>query len=122
VSFLSLNGWATLTGGQRDDDHDGYGNRCDAKFPFTAGALVGAPDLVQLRASLGQSRLLDSCGGAGNLPCAIFDLDEIVTTISAGDVSRFRALIGKAAGPRCTTCPLPCNAGASGSCEVLPHP
>jgi hypothetical protein len=31
--------WATTTGGQRDDDHDGYGNRCDAKFSGTG--LVG---------------------------------------------------------------------------------
>jgi hypothetical protein len=122
VAFVSLNGWATLTGGQRDDDHDGYGNRCDAKFPFTAGTIVGASDLVQLRGSLGQSRMLDTCGSSGVLPCAIFDLDEIVTTISAGDVSRFRALIGKAPGPRCTTCPLPCSAGATGTCEELPDP
>ena len=48
--FLFENPWATLTGGQRDDDHDGYGNRCDADFT-PAGLNVGGIDLVQVRDS-----------------------------------------------------------------------
>jgi hypothetical protein len=51
------------------------------------------------------------------VPCAIFDLDEAAVVIGAPDVARFRSLIGKLPGPRCATCPLPCSAGSSGSCE-----
>ena len=40
ADYLTANPWATLTGGQRDDDHDGFGNRCDAFFPGHAGLLV----------------------------------------------------------------------------------
>ena len=32
AGYLTTNPWRTLTGDQIDDDHDGYGNRCDAKF------------------------------------------------------------------------------------------
>ena len=46
ASFLGANPWATLTGGQRDDDHDGYGNKCDAKFPGVAGLFVSNGDLT----------------------------------------------------------------------------
>ena len=56
ANFLSTNQWATLTGGQRDDDHDGYGNKCDANFPGVAGLFVGTGDLTQFRASNGKSR------------------------------------------------------------------
>jgi hypothetical protein len=76
ASYLTTNPWATLSGGQRDDDHDGYGNKCDAKFPGTSGLFVGAADLTQYRASNGKNRTLDTCGTLGTRPCAIFDLDE----------------------------------------------
>ena len=115
--FLSANPWATLTGGQRDDDHDGYGNRCDAKFPGVSGSLVNASDLVQFRASNGRSRTGDTCGTNGTRACAIFDLDESGGLIGAGDLARFRQLQGKIIGPRCAGCPLACTAGASGSCN-----
>jgi hypothetical protein len=117
ADFVATNPWATLTGGQRDDDRDGYGNRCDGKFPGVAGTLVGAGDLAQFRASNGKNRTGDTCGTAGTRPCAIFDLDETGTVIGAGDLARFRQLNGKAAGPKCATCPLVCEAGASGSCQ-----
>jgi hypothetical protein len=51
ATYLSVSPWATLTGGQRDDDHDGYGNKCDAKFPGTTGAAVGTSDLTEFRAT-----------------------------------------------------------------------
>jgi hypothetical protein len=114
--FLTLNAWATLTGGQRDDDHDGYGNRCDGKFPGVAGSVVGAGDLVQFRASNGKNRANDNCGTTATRPCAIFDLDEAGAILGAGDLVRLRQLNGKAVGPKCPTCPLTCTAGASGSC------
>jgi len=117
LTYFGSNPWATLTGGQRDDDHDGYGNKCDAKFPGTVGAVVGAQDLGQLRASLGKLRSADTCGTTGARPCAIFDLDETGAVINSGDLGVFRALNGKVPGPRCPTCPLTCAAGTAGSCN-----
>jgi hypothetical protein len=120
--FLAANVWATLTGAQRDDDHDGFGNRCDAKFPTTPGIVVTSADLAQFRSANGKLRSVDTCGTAGIFPCAIYDLDEAGVVVGSGDLGVFRARLGKLPGPRCTTCPLPCVAGASGSCEELPHP
>jgi hypothetical protein len=116
AGFLTTNPWATLTGGQRDDDHDGYGNRCDAKFPGVAGTIVNSSDLAQFRASNGKNRTLDVCGTLGTRPCAIFDLDEAGLVLGSGDLSRFRVLNGKVVGPKCATCPLECVAGPAGSC------
>jgi len=119
-TFLGANPWATLTGGQRDDDHDGYGNRCDAKFPGTTGTAVGAADLGQFRTAIGKSRTVDSCGTAGTHPCAIYDLDESGAVINASDLGVFRSLNGKAPGPKCPTCPLACQAGTAGTCGAIP--
>ena len=110
----------TYTGGQRDDDHDGYGNKCDAKFPGVAGTVVGAGDLVQMRAAIGKDRREDLCGTTGVRPCAIWDLDETINTIGAGDLARFRQLSGKLPGPKCPTCPLACVAGSLGTCGAIP--
>ena len=114
AAFLGANPWATLTGGQRDDDADGYGNLCDAKF--TGTGLVSPADLTQFRASNGQSRTGDTCGTSGTRPCAIFDLDQSGALIAPGDLTQFRILNGKAPGPKCSACPLFCEAGAAGSC------
>jgi hypothetical protein len=116
--------WATLTGDQRDDDHDGYGNKCDGDFT-PAGTNVGTGDLQQFNASLGKSRLTDTCGTAGNRPCAIFDLDEGTgLNIGTPDKQRLNALVGLPAGAhnpagsgKCPTCPLTCVAGANGTCN-----
>ena len=113
--FLAANPWATLTGGQRDDDADGYGNRCDADFTPT-GNIVGGLDLAQFRASNTQNRALDVCGTEGTRPCAIFDLNETGNVISGPDLGIFRALNTHPAGPRCAACPLPCQAGTAGAC------
>ncbi|MFI5317135.1 MAG: hypothetical protein ACHQ6T_15650, partial [Myxococcota bacterium] len=113
---------ATLTGGQRDDDHDGYGNKCDAKFPGTAGTLVGNPDLAQFRASFNKSRTGDTCGTSGTMPCAIFDLDEgSAALIGNPDLAQFRSLFNKVPGPKCAACgvdftKLPCQAGTAATC------
>jgi hypothetical protein len=116
-NWLAANPWAVLTGGQRDDDQDGYGNKCDAKFPGSDGLLVGPVDLAQFRASNGRNRSAMSCGTSGALPCAIFDLDESALLIGPADLTRFRTLNGKAPGPKCAECPLTCEAGALRSCE-----
>jgi len=117
TDYLAQNPWATLTGGQRDDDHDGYGNRCDAKFPGTPGQLVGTPDLGHFLPSLGHSRSADDCGRNGATPCAMFDLDEDAGMIGTPDRARFNELlIGKRPGPKCPTCPLTCTSGPAGLC------
>jgi len=121
ATFLAANPWATLTGDQRDDDHDGYGNKCDAKFPGTTGAAVGTGDLTQFRASFNKSRTLDTCGTVGTHPCAIFDLDEgTAAAIGTPDLTQFRALFNKLPGPKCPSCPLPCEAGTAGTCGAIP--
>jgi hypothetical protein len=124
ADYLTLNPWATLTGGQRDDDHDGFGNICDGKFAVP-GINVGLGDLAQFNASVGKSRLTDTCGTAGNRPCAIFDLDEGTgVNIGTPDKLRFNALAGLPPGGhfpansgKCPTCPLTCTAGTAGSCQ-----
>jgi hypothetical protein len=116
--------WATMTGGQRDDDHDGYGNKCDADFTPTA-LNVGTLDLAQFNASSGKSRLTDTCGTAGDQPCARYDLDEgTALNIGTLDKARLNALAGLPAGGvtpagsgKCPTCPLECVAGANGNCN-----
>jgi hypothetical protein len=73
--FFASNQWATLSGGQRDDDHDGYGNRCDAKFTALTG-FVGSSDLAQYRPSSGKLRAnMTLCGGGGHVALA-YDLDD----------------------------------------------
>ena len=127
ASFLSSNPWATLTGGQRDDDHDGFGTKCDAKFPGVTGTFVGTNDLTQFRASNTKDRAGDTCGTTGTRPCAIFDLDQTGTFIGSGDLTQFRVLNTKAPGPRCAACtgagsiPLPCTAGTAGTCGPIPR-
>jgi len=117
ATFLAANPWATLTGGQRDDDHDGYGNKCDAKFPGVPGVTVNTGDLTEFRASLTHSRSADACGTDGNAPCALFDLDEIGALIDTGDLTQFRLLNGQAPGPKCPACPLACTPGTAASCQ-----
>ena len=125
ASYLVTNPWATLTGGQRDDDHDGIGNKCDAKFVGTPSQSVGGFDLGQFRASATKDRSYDTCGTVGTRPCAIFDLDESFAGNAIGglDLARFRILAAKPPGPTCPTCTgtgsltLPCTAGTAGSCD-----
>jgi len=124
--YLTTNPWRTLTGGQIDDDHDGYGNRCDAKFTGTPAQAVGGLDLGQFRTSNTEDRRFDTCGTVGGVrPCAIFDLDEAAAGNAIGglDLGRFRQLNTALPGPRCAACtgtgsvPLPCTAGTTGSCS-----
>ena len=62
AGYLTTNPWRTLTGDQIDDDHDGYGNRCDGKFTGTPAQAVGGLDLAQFRASNTEDRRNDTCG------------------------------------------------------------
>ncbi len=120
ASFLGANPWATLTGGQRDDDHDGYGNKCDGKFPGVAGLFVSNGDLIEWRTANTKNRTLDQCGTAGTHPCAIYDLDETGLFIGNGDLIQWRTLNTKQPGPKCPSCPLACAAGSEGTCGPIP--
>jgi len=118
--FFASNQWATLTGGQRDDDHDGFGNKCDVDFTVP-GALVGSADLAQYRPSSGKSRTsLTACGSPAGQRCGRYDLDETGALIGSGDLSVYRSLSGKAAGPKCPTCPLVCTSGTAVTCASPP--
>jgi hypothetical protein len=113
------NNYATTTGQQRDDDHDGFGNKCDADFTATGG-LVAGPDLTEFRAASNKARTVDTCGTTPlNQPCARYDLNESGGLIDGNDLTVFRALSNKAKGPTCPTCPLPCVAGSTGSCVFV---
>ncbi|HTO05471.1 MAG TPA: FG-GAP-like repeat-containing protein [Myxococcota bacterium] len=123
-TFLTANPWATLTGGQRDDDHDGFGNVCDGDFPLTTqGINVNAADTNQFKTAVNQDRTAKKCGTNGKIACAIFDLDTkqndpgAANNINAADTARFKLLVGFPAGPKCPTCPLLCEAGPQGSCN-----
>jgi hypothetical protein len=127
-AFLTQRPWATLTGGQRDDDQDGWGNVCDADFPGTPqGGNVNAADLAQFRASNGKARDALNCGSGANRRCAIFDLDLNQNTaaappagnVNAADLARFRQLNGTPASlpaNKCPSCPLACSSGTAGAC------
>jgi hypothetical protein len=122
AGFLTSNPWATLTGGQRDDDMDGFGNVCDADFPGTPqGGNVNSADLGAFRQSNGHSRDALDCGLSHAERCAVFDLNlnqntDGATNINAADLGRFRQLNGSAPGPKCPTCPLQCTSGSAGGC------
>ncbi len=119
-TFLTTNAWATLTGGQRDDDHDGFGNKCDGDFTAT-GALTNTGDLAQWRTSNGKARSsLTACGSPAGQRCARYDMDESGALINSADLAAWRLENGGAAGPKCATCPLACTSGSSVTCASPP--
>ncbi len=101
----------TATGGQLDDDADGFGNQCDAKFG-TGGVLVGGVDLAELFASFNRDRAGKDCGTSGDQPCASFDLDNRGQFVSGGDLTQAVSLFNAAPGPTCPECPLVCEGPA----------
>ena len=121
AGFVYANPWATTNGGQRDDDNDGFGNRCDGKFPGEFGATVGGADLRQMRDySDGRSVALDACGSIGTRACAMFDLDESGAVVASGmgepDRVLFQSLVGTLPGPKCPGCPLPNSCTGDNCC------
>ncbi len=121
TAFLAANPWATLSGEQRDDDHDGFGNTCDGDF--NNSNTTTAADTAQYKLSLGQPKAGDTCGTGNIRPCAIFDINSANSTessaggINAADTARYKLLIGSAPGPKCAACPLTCAAGSAGTCD-----
>ncbi len=97
----------TTTGGQLDDDADGFGNPCDAKFG-TGGQVVGGIDVAAHIASFNKNRDGANCGASGDQPCAPFDLDNAGQFIGGGDLTLTFQLFNQAPGPGCPACPLGC--------------
>ncbi len=98
----------TTTGGQLDDDADGFGNACDAKFG-TGGLVVSGSDVLEHFSSFNKDREGQNCGTDGQTPCAQFDLDNNGKFISGSDIGRTFQLFNRAPGPKCDACPLPCD-------------
>jgi hypothetical protein len=102
----SYPGTRTTTGGQLDDDADGYGNLCDGKF--TLGPIVTALDTIQYKGAINKPILASNCGSPATKPCDQFDLDGVSPVITALDTIRFKAMLNKPVGPKCAACPLAC--------------
>ncbi len=94
------------TGGQRDEDMDGFGTECDGKFG-TAGSVVGGVDVAHALASFNKDRSGSDCGTTGDKLCAQFDFDNTGQFIGGGDIGALFALFNREPGPRCASCPLP---------------
>jgi hypothetical protein len=97
-----------LTGGQLDQDMDGFGNRCDGRF-FSSGTLVLPDDLQAFKASLFKLTSGNDCGGAGgaHTACAEYDLDGVGVVVLPDDLQIMKTLVFQFVGPKCATCPLP---------------
>jgi hypothetical protein len=108
----------TLVSGQRDDDADGRGNRCDFDHDNT-GAAVTASDFNQGKASVGDLVNGTLCGTANNTPCGRFDHDETGAVVTASDFNLLKAAVGKLLPARCGTACTPPFTGAIGKapCE-----
>jgi len=107
--------YRTTTGGQLDDDADGYGNECDAKF--TPGPVVTALDTIQYKTAVNKLVIGVNCGTSGTDPCDRFDLDGMAPVITAVDTIVFKAKLSQPVGPKCAACGvdfvnLPCAGDA----------
>jgi hypothetical protein len=83
----------TTTGGQLDDDADGYGNQCDADFNGVSG--VDSTDLSWMKNANGELRKGSTCDPGGSSPCDVFDLDNASPAIDSADLAQFKLLFGK---------------------------
>jgi len=107
----------TTTGGQLDDDADGYGNLCDGKF--TSGPIVTELDTIQYKTAINKAVTGINCGTSGTMRCDQFDLDGLSPVITAVDTIRFKQLLNHPVGPKCADCgvdfvALPCVGDACG--------
>jgi hypothetical protein len=83
----------TTTGGQHDDDADGWGNRCDADYN-NVGAAVDSTDLSLFKVAFGKKRTASTCNPGGTTPCDLFDHNGVTTIIDSSDFAIFKALFG----------------------------
>jgi hypothetical protein len=101
--------YRTTTGGQLDDDADGYGNHCDGDFGRDGSVIVTALDTVQYKTAVNRPVAAIDCGSpAGSRTCDQFDLDGSGPVITALDTIRYKQLLNRPLGPKCPACPLAC--------------
>jgi hypothetical protein len=101
--------YRTTTGGQLDDDANGYGNLCDCAGP--PGPICTALHTIQFKTAINGTHFVSAsnCGSpTPNQPCDQFDLDGSGLVITALDTIRFKQLLNKFRGPKCAACPLEC--------------
>jgi hypothetical protein len=105
----------TTTGGQLDDDADGFGNQCDADYN-QAGAAVDSTDLGLFKFAFGKKRTQSTCNPGGTSACDRYDHNNAVATIDSTDFTIFKTLFAKTKKSdgdimdKCAACPalLPC--------------
>jgi hypothetical protein len=111
-STVAALGFQTTTGGQLDDDADGWGNQCDADYN-QAGPAVDSTDLGLFKFAFGKKRAQSNCNPGGTSPCDKYDHNNAVATIDSSDFTAFKSLFGQTKASnddqmeRCPTCPLP---------------
>jgi hypothetical protein len=76
----------TTTGGQLDDDADGYGNRCDGDFS-QSGSAVGGIDTPFYTNAVGKSVSDTTCQPGGSSPCDVYDVSGGGTSIGGADTA-----------------------------------
>jgi hypothetical protein len=108
---IAVLSFQTTTGGQLDDDADGYGQLCDGDFNQSKNK-VDAADLDLFKVAFNRNRNGATCNPGGTAPCDKYDLDNGKNKIDAADLSIFKALFNLNKGPKCPTCPLGCTGDA----------
>jgi len=130
IDLASLPSFRTATGGQVDDDADGYGNRCDGDFVDPSPAM-DASDRAALDASIPiggpyPATSDHSCGTSASLACDQFDVSvDLQSAALLNDTDRSVGLQIQAsanAGPKCAACgvnfrALPCTGDACIACN-----
>jgi len=128
VDVLSLPEHRTTTGGQIDDDADGYGNECDGDFVAPSPA-IDALDQAEVFASIppsgnGPATSATTCGTSGTASCDRFDMFVPPgLVLDLFDRSRWNVMAASGeAGPKCWLCgtsfkALPCYGEACIACN-----
>jgi hypothetical protein len=129
--FFATRPWATTSGWQRDDDDDGYGNKCDWVNSGN-GEFFDICNILDMESSIdtppiAQDNCQRSCGLNEDRPCAVYDLDEngfVENRSPGGDwvVQTSHEVAGDPRGPKCPSCPRACEQGTGGNCGLQDPP
>jgi hypothetical protein len=84
----------TTTGGQLDDDADGWGNQCDGDFN-NAAQTVDSADLALFKVAFGHNRKNSDCDPGGTTACDKYDLNGVAAAIDSADQAIFKTLFGR---------------------------